>query len=342
MANKPAIKIAPARAIRGLLVAVAFLLAGLGVAPAQELYSSSSSTFPAEVDRVYVRGLQSLVKTQTPAGNWPDMPYGGDPAVVGLAVVSMLAHGDDPNFGPYSTTIRRGLDYILKHTNPDTGYIGTSMYNHGFGTLALAEAYGAVDDARLGPALQKAVQLIVHSQEKNPVHAWRYSPESADADTTVSGAQMVALLAARNAGIAVPETAIQNGLKFFTSRQTAEGGIGYTDAVAPNGTRSAIACVVFALAKEKSSPTFKGAFEFLKKAPPEMQYAQYFLYYASQAYFHASPEAWQTWNRENLKALRLSQAPEGNWEGQFGETFATSASLLSLALNYRYLPIYER
>ena len=32
----------------------------------------------------------------------------------------------------------------------------------------------------------------------------------------------------------------------------------------------------------------------------------------------------------------------GGWTGNFGGSFATSASLLSLALNYRYLPIYER
>jgi hypothetical protein len=302
----------------------------------------SSDVIPAEVDRIYVRGLQALVKTQTAAGNWPDQPYGAQSAVVGLAVVSMLAHGDDPNTGPYSVAIKRGLDFIIKQMDPNTGYIGPSMYNHGFATLALAEAYGTVDDPRLGPAVQKAVKLIITSQSNNPRHAWRYSPEAMDADTTVSGAQMVALLAARNAGIAVPETAIQNGLKFFMACQTPEGGIGYTSPSAPNGTRSAIACVAFALAKEKGEPLFKSSFDFLKKAPPETQYTQYFLYYASQAFFHGSPEVWQAWNRENIKALRATQAPEGHWEGQFGQTFGTAASLLSLALNYRYLPIYER
>lgn len=309
-------------------------------ARAQEVFTSS---MPAEVDRIYVRGLQALAKSQAPTGNWPDDSlYGSQPAVVGLAVVSMLAHGDDPNTGPYSTAIHRGLDFILKAADAKTGYIGTSMYNHGFGTLALAEAYGAVEDARLGPALQKAVELIVHSQESNPLHAWRYSPESKDADTTVTGSQMVALLAARNAGIPVPETAIQNGLTFYKTCQTPDGGIGYVNSMAPNSTRSAIAVTVYALAKEKNSPVYKSAFEFLKQAQPEMQYAQYYLYYASQAYFHASPEAWQTWNRENIRMLRQSQSQEGYWDGQFGRTFGTAASLLSLALNYRYLPIYER
>jgi hypothetical protein len=216
------------------------------------------------------------------------------------------------------------------------------MYNHGFSTLALAESYGAVDDPRLGPALQRAVRLIVSAQAKNSFHAWRYSPEASDADTTVSGAQMVALFAARNAGIPVPEQVIQNGLNFFLSCQTPDGGIGYISPVAPNATRTAIACVVLSLAKEKNSTAFKAAFNFLKTSRPDAQYPQYFLYYVSQAYFHGSPDLWQNWNKENISFLRSTQGGDGNWDGQLGPTFATAGSLLSLALNYRYLPIYER
>src|SRR5207253_17362 len=106
--------------------------------------------------------------------------------------------------------------------------------------------------------------------------------------TTVSGAQMVALFAARNAGVAVPEEAIQKGLKFFTSCQTPEGGFGYTSASSPNAARTAIGCLVFALAKEKNSKTFKTAFDYLQKAPADLSYQQYFLYYGAQAFFHAS------------------------------------------------------
>ena len=330
----------PASCRRAPLIAFVFLVLPTKLF-AQETFTESGLT-AMEVERIYIKGLNYLARTQTEKGNWADPPHGQEPAVVGLSVVAMLAHGDDPNFGPYATPIRRGLDFILKIQKKETGYIENSMYNHGFATLALAEAYGAVDDPRIGPALEKAVRLIISSQEKNSVRAWRYSPESSDADTTVSGAQMVALFAARNAGIAVPEKAIQDGLKFYTSVQTPDGGFGYTSPNGPNAARTAIGCLVFALAKEKNSAAFKSAWEYLKKAPADNQYAQYFLYYGSQAYFHASPEAWQSWNRNNIKGLRLSQTAEGNWDGQFGPTFSTAASLLSLALNYRYLPIYER
>lgn len=321
------------------------ILIGLGLfnlaVEGQELFQGGGEVSPSQVDRMYVRGLQYLVKSQMAEGRWNEMPYGAEPAVVSLALVAMLAHGDDPNSGPYALSIKRGLDFVLKQMNA-SGYIGRSMYNHGFSTLALAEAYGHVQDDRLGPALEKSVRLITSSQARNPFQAWRYSPESVDADTTVSGAQLVALFAARNAGIAVPEEAIQKGLAFFLKCQTPEGGFGYTSATAPNGARTAIGCLVLSLAKEKKSKAYERALAFLKGAPGDASYQQYYLYYAAQAYFQASPEAWNEWNKKNVKTLASTQNEDGSWDGQFGPTFSTSASLLSLALNYRYLPIYER
>ena len=309
---------------------------------AQQLFMERTDTATSEVDAIYVRGLQYLLKSQANEGRWSDQPYGAEPGVCGLAIVSMLAHGDDPNSGPYSVAIRRGISFILTQMNKDTGYIGRSMYNHGFATLALAESYGMVDDDRIGPALQKAVNLIISAQKMNSFAAWRYSPESLDADTTVSGCQVVALLAARNAGLSVPEDAIQKAMEYFKKCQTPEGGFGYTSAAGPNGARTAIGCLVFSLTKNKSTPTYRQAWEFLKGAPSEPHYHHYYLYYASQAYFHASPADWADWNRKNIKTLGATQNADGSWNGQFGNTFSTAASLLSLALNYRYLPIYER
>lgn len=294
-----------------------------------------------EVERMYKKGMDWLVKNQTDKGNWKDT-YGGQPAVVGLAVVALLAHGEDPNTGPYALTIKRGLDFILSQQNDKNGYIGNSMYNHGFGTLALAEAYGHVHDARLGPALQKAVELILAAQARNAYGAWRYSPETSDADTTVSGAQMVALFAARNAGIGVPEENINKGIRFFLLCQGADGGVGYTGPDSGNAPRTAIAALVMALAKQKNSKAFLAATRFLGSAPREDHYFHYYLYYAAQAYFHTSPKAWREWNAVNIKALNATQNPDGSWEGSFGTSFTTSACLLSLALNYRFLPIYER
>ena len=307
---------------------------------AQEIFQGAD-TVPPEVERIYLKGVKFLVTAQNSEGTWPNQ-YGGEPAVVGFCILSILAHGEDPNYGPYAKTIRRGLDFILKNQRKDNGYIGTSMYNHGFATLALAECYGTVHDPRLGPALQKAVDLILTSQANNPLGGWRYSPEANDADTTVSGAQTVALLAARNAGIGVSEEALGKAIRFFLESQSPNGGIGYTGADSPNAARTAIGALVLSLAKKQKTGAFNAAFAFLKQTPESGDmYFHYYLYYAAQAFFRV-PAAWEPWNRANIQTLAESQQGDGSWDGSFGPTFSTAASLLSLALNYRFLPIYER
>lgn len=314
----------------------------VGTVQAQELFGRAEEVVSEELDRIYVRGL-SFLQRQLTSGRLERDPYASQPGVVALAVVAMLARGDDPNSGPYSVGVRRGLDMIFQNMNPANGYIGNSMYNHGFATLALAEAYGAVDDPRLGPALQRAVDLILRSQARNPRGAWRYSPDSVDADTTVSGAQLVALLAARNAGLAVPEEAIRRGLQFFTQCRTPEGGIGYTDGRGPNNVRSAIAVLVFALAREKNSATHQAALAYLAQDPyREHGYPFYYHYYAAQALFHADVNLWRAWNARMIQYFGAVQNPDGSWDGAHGQMFSTAATLLTLALNYRLLPIYER
>lgn len=325
----------------GIAITLVFVFLFLNSAIAQELFEEEPDSIPPEVERMYKRGLDFLTRTQTPKGFWQDT-YGQQPAVVGLAILAMLAHGEDPNTGPYAIAVKRGLEFILENQNKTTGYIGNSMYNHGFATLALAEAYGMVNDERIGPALKKAVDQILLSQTKNPFGAWRYSPESTDADTTVSGAQMVALFAAKNAGIDVPDEAIKKGLRFFEMCQNPDGGIGYTGRDPGNAPRTAIGALVFALAKKKNTPNFQLAIRFLTSAMQEQTYYHYYLYYASQANFHASKKSWQNWNRINVKSLAATQGQSGAWDGPFGQAFSTSAALLSLALNYRFLPIYER
>jgi hypothetical protein len=317
---------------------------GADIAPPRTGYYGEE--VPPEVELMYTKGLTYLVKNQTPQGTWPGQ-YGNEPASVALAILAMLAHGEDPNNGPYAMTIKKGLNYILQNANNQTGYMGgpmNSMYNHGFATLALAEAYGVVDDPRLGPALEKAVALIVNAQARNSRGAWRYSPETTDADTTVSGAQMVALFAARNAGIGVPDAVMKRGLDYYVSCQAANGTIGYTQAESGGrGPTTAIGALVFALAKWKDKMQYKSAIKRLQEfgAAENSGYEYYYLYYASQAFFQGTKETWDMWNAQNIKRLAARQGSDGSWSGNMG-ALSTPAALLSLALNYRFLPIYER
>ncbi|MDB6152362.1 MAG: Squalene-hopene cyclase-like protein [Chthoniobacteraceae bacterium] len=312
---------------------------------AQDLNVYKGTQVPPQVEKIYEHGLQYLVRSQNEEGSFPGN-YGSEPAVAALAMMSMLAHGEDPNRGPYNKAIKRSLEFVLKQMNQTTGYIGNSMYNHGFCTLALAEAYGGLQDERIGPALKKAVGLILSSQEKNRFKAWRYAPDAADADSTVSGACFVALIAARNAGLRVPDNAIDGALKFFTDCQSpGTGGIGYTPGSGSmGGSTTAIGVAVYAYARKKDQPTFLKAFKTLKSTSEEGtgSYPFYFEYYASQALFQSDVKLWEEWNNRRVEQLTQSQNEDGSWDGSLGPALSTSFGLLSIALNYRYLPVYER
>jgi hypothetical protein len=298
---------------------------------------------PDDIVRMYEKGLRYLQRAQAADGVWTNPGGEQGPAINGLCLLALVAEGGDPRHGPHAATLRRGLDALLRAQDAN-GYFGPSMYHHGFATLALAELYGAVDDARLGPALAKAVRLILDAQTKSQPGGWRYSPTSTDADTTVSGAQLVALFAARNAGLEVPEAAIERALEFYRRCQDAAGGIGYTEVGGGSGPRNAIAVLVAALAQEHESRLFRGAWTWLRSSGEGNSggYLFYYYYYAAQAWFRADMAAWRTWNRQTADRLLSTQNAQGGWDGPQGSTFCTATAMLSMALNYRFLPIYER
>lgn len=299
----------------------------------------TSSPVPPQVELMYVKGLRYLQNAQKTDGTY-DGTYGQEPGIIGFCLMSVLAHGDDPNTGPYATMVRRCVNYILSKQNRGSGYIGDSMYNHGFATLALAEAYGMVRDDRIGPALRKAVALTLTAQKKNKTGGWRYSPESTDADSTVTGCQIVSLFAARNAGIPVPDEAFERGLKYMASCRDKKGAYGYTGPAGPRVTLTAIGSLTLSLARLKTDPSFKDSLAYLKKNLNyrDSSYPFYFEYYMSQALFHADQEVWKEWNYKNMRYLGASQAPNGSWLSDHSAAYSTSAALLSLALNYRFYP----
>jgi hypothetical protein len=161
----------------------------------------------------------------------------------------------------------------------------------------------------------------------------------------VSGAQLVALFAARNAGIGVPDEAISRALVFYQNCQASDGSVGYTSADGGSGPRNAIAVLVSALARERDTRLHRLAWVCLANNSGGQQsssYYFYYLYYAAQAFFHADMQAWRRWNRQVADQLILTQNAQGGWDGPNGTVFCTGAALLSMGLNYRYLPIYER
>lgn len=338
-------------------MAACVLVTGLASPTAAQLPNiRHGEVVPRDVREMYDRGLQYLAKSQTQQGGWTGGQQG--PGVTGLALMVFLASGEDPNFGLYSTNVKRALRSLISSQNSGTGYLGNSMYHHGFGMLGLAEAYGAVDDRDLWPAGQKnksrsigaalelAVRAAITSQKNNSVGAWRYSPDSNDADTSVSGSVLVGLLAARNAGIEVPDTSIDKAISYYTSMTSGSGQVAYAGLGGfDNSTaRISIGTLVYALARRKDLPQYKATLKHLTQnlQASTGHWAEYGRYYQAQALFQGDVEAWKKWNKLLLRQLKSSQLSNGSFKGQMGPAVSTSLNLLALALNYRFLPIYER
>jgi hypothetical protein len=317
-------------------------------APAVPSASLRECNVTPEIERAVTRGLDYLAKTQQPDGSWGAGAdnYGRVPGIVGLAVMAFLAHGESPDEGKYGLVIRKAVDYILR-TQQANGLLsdnsGSPMYSHGFATLALAEVYGVIDDPRVGGALKRAVGLIVRAQ--NNQGGWRYSVQPADADTTVSGAQMMALRAAANAGIEVPLDTVKRGVEYYKSCFCDGGGFGYTGRGGPGQARAGIGMLVLCLSGEYRSKEVKATADWIAANSRFNQdgYGYYATYYCSQAMYQAGGNYWRDWNSAMTTAIIAMQQLDGSWAqisaGQVGDT---AFALLSIEINYNLLPIYQR
>jgi hypothetical protein len=341
----------------GLVIALAILLPSAR-AQSQLPGTRFGEVVPRDVREMYDRGLQYLAAKQTEKGEWTGGGYEDGPGPVGLGLMVFLASGEDPNFGLYSNHVRRSLRYLITSQDAGTGIMGQSMYHHGFAMLGLAEAYGAVDERNLWPdgkgqrsigqALELAVRAAVTSQKKNSLGGWRYSPDATDADTSVSGAVLVGLLAARNAGIEVPDGSIDKAIAFYKSMTAPSGQVAYAGGMGgfdESIARISIATLVYAVSRRKDLPEYKASLNYLRQRleqQSQQQWMEYGRYYQAQALFQGDIDSWEKWNKLLVRQLKAAQKPDGSFQGQFGPSLSTSFSLLALALNYRFLPIYER
>lgn len=308
---------------------------------------------PPEVDLVYERGLEWLAKAQSPTGAWLDGNSGS--GVNGLCVMAFLAGGEDPNFGRWARQIHSAVRQMINAQSQETGYLPETMYHHGFAMLALAECYGAVDERLLwqggekpgrtiAQALELAIRCASTSQKKNRWGGWRYSPDATDADTSVTGAMLMGLLAARNAGMEVPDATVDAALEYMRRSTGRDGNVAYSGGMGGMGesmNRTAIATLVAAVSKQKDEKKYPATLKMLttRLEHRESTYPEYFRYYMAQALFQGDYEAWQKWNGMTVRQLQTTQQENGSFSGG---SYNTAMSLLSLALNYRFLPIYER
>lgn len=324
--------------------------------------SSARAEQDEEVDTAIARALDYIKSQQLPNGAWRAEGHGESTGITGLAVMAFMAAGHTPGEGPYAETIDKGIRWVLEHQEPNGMLIAKRshgpMYDHGIATLMLAECYGMMnekDGAKVKKALERAIRLILESQvvHKDRRHegGWRYQVESRDSDLSVTGWQILALRAAKDIGCDVPAEAIDAAVDYVRNCATPDNkGFGYQPGSGPTPTLTGtgITCLEVC-GKHETREAIGGAKALLEnQLRHDSQYFYYGVYYTGVGMFKMGGEYAEKMHRRLCKLLLETQDAEGSWtprhggEREAGKVYCTAMSVLGLAIEYRYLPIYQR
>jgi prenyltransferase beta subunit len=322
-------------------------------APRRQREPAAAMVTP-ETEVAVERGLKFLASGQNPSGSFGSNQFLDNIAVSALAGLAMLSAGSTPGRGPYGEQLTRLVDFVLTNTSP-SGFIvvqrATShgpMYCHGFGALFLAEVYGMTGRNDVREKLKKAIQLIVYTQ--NHEGGWRYQPMRVDqADLSVTICQIMALRAARNAGIFVPRSTVDKCTEYVRQSQNADGGFRYLMTPGPSGfPRSAAGVVALYSAGVYEGKEIERGLAYLMEFLPGPRFSRnephYFYghYYAAQAMYQAGGEYWTKWYPAIRNDLLQRQQPNGSWTDRFTTEYATAMACIVLQIPNSYLPIFQR
>ena len=327
------------------------------------------------------RGLAFLANAQAADGSFSDAgsPFAlGNVAITGLAGLALMSGGHQPGRNRYGKVVARAADYVVaRGTNADPrtpGFLANTdqlpggglnqraMYEHGFGALFLSEVAGMVPDRakqeRLRATLERAIGLTRRAQ--NNEGGWRYSPEPVQpADVSVTVAQLMALRAAKNAGVTVPKSVIDKCVRYIKDCQLADGGFCYfrnQPGVGSLFARSAAAIVGLFSAGVYTGVEIDRGLRYLMRYLPgrrgidsRVEHYYYAHYYAGLAMWTAGGNYWAEWfpaAREEL--LSKARASGGVWDDQNepghgrGRAYATAMACIVLQLPNNYLPIMQK
>src|SRR5262249_30084217 len=157
------------------------------------------------------------------------------------AGMAMLMEGSTLREGKYSDNLLKATNWLMSRAQP-SGLIGNPnnpteasryMYGHGFGLLFLACVYGEEDDKdrrkKLEGILPRAVDFAGKAQTNRGGWGYVSALEGGNFDEgSVTITQLQGIRAAKNAGIKVPKSIIDNAVKYLHDCTTDAGGIIYS------------------------------------------------------------------------------------------------------------------
>ena len=325
------------------------------------------------------RGLAWLARNQGAEGNWDSKDLG----LVSMGALAFLAAGHTPAAGPYGKHVERALNYVVQQARP-SGLLNIAdpqrdMYNHGLSTFVLGQAYGMSADARLGPALDRALRLIAQTQCHDG--GWDYRAQRIEQghDLSLAVMQAKALRSAVDSGLDVPSEvtalAVRSVREYYTPQgvpyQASEAEQRSVPGQFTYGKGGGHATVALAAAGvvclqefgqyddwriAKNMAVIRAKIQELRVGARDGQvpFDGYTLYYVGQAIYQVGGEAWRDEYpklRDHLVAVQVldvnNPKNDGKWQsgghlgGPPGELYGTAVGCFILSIPNRYLPILQ-
>ena len=306
-----------------------------------------------------IRGaLRFLQNNQNRNGAWYGLTDRERQFPVAMTAYTLMAYqsaGHVPGEGPFGETVEKGAKFLVGSTS-DEGLIGERnsgqyMYFHGIATIALAELYGQTSDDKLRPALERLIKVIIASQ--NDQGGWRYRPVVRDADISVTVLQVVALRAAKNSGLNVPQRTIDEAVKYVRScHHDGSGGFSYQPGQGPGFARTAAAIYSLQVCGQYDDPMVLAGSRYLEENyEPGEKWFTYGNFYAAPAQYMIGGKTWENWYGRLQKTLLDSVKKQGDychWDTDLdrgepvGPIYSTAVYAMILAMPYQYIPLYQR
>ena len=319
--------------------------------------------------RAVAKGLAWLASHQGSDGSFGGQGLGQRAAVTALSAIALMEAGNLPDRGPYGEQVERALRFVLGSCQ-ESGLIVSDdsqspMYGHGFATLFLGEVYGMTPEGdpsrdQVKEKLQKAVALIERSQSTQPGNdgGWRYQPVPYDADISVTICQVMALRAARDAGIYVHPQTMDRAIKYVQACQNPDGGFSYMARMGGGSAsgfgRSAAGVASLYYAGHFQGTDLEKGLKYLRQYQPARgphasgsgvmeNEGNYFYgnYYSMQAMFLAGGGYWADWYPAVRDQMVARQGSSGSWSGEYSEDYCTAMALIALQMPNRYLPVFN-
>jgi len=271
----------------------------------------------AATEDAVLRALRWLKRNQNDNGSWaPSQPQ----AMTGLALLCFLAHGETPLSEEFGVTVQKAIRYLVNEVMNARGEVGSRGYPHGIVSYALAEAYAMTQLPIIKPAMEKALTVIVEGQQQGG--GYDYSYRKGDRwDLSVASWQFQAMKAGQIAGADVPglNEAVDKGIGFCKNTAYKDGWFGYSSPGSGSQAMAAAGALVLQLLGEGKSPEVTRTVEKLQSRQINWKQlsshgaGSYWMYYHTQAMFHAGGKVWNDWNNHFTPIVLKNQAADGHW-----------------------------